>query len=192
MEIVMPGLPGLALIAALCLTVAPAGAQSRPPESAGKIKKVLLYDKVGINEYTPTLGMAAVKTSLARLAFAKGFEVVQLSDDAGLTLEYLKQFQVIVWNNNTGNAVPSAMARQAVLDYLDQGGGWMLICFAAAHKDAWPGLAERLGTQFTETGSADTAEVVLNPAVRAHGELKWMVQGFPEVFKLKDSLVLIL
>jgi hypothetical protein len=100
-------------------------------------------------------------------------------------LEYLKQFQVIVWNNNTGNAVPSVMARQAVLDYVDQGGGWMLICFAGDHKDAWPGLAERLGTKIAHW-SPGSAEVVLDPAARAHGELNWMVQGFPAVFRLKD------
>ena len=90
-------LPGLAWMAALCLGFVPASAQSKPPESASKVKKVLLYDKVGVGEYSPP-GIAAIKTSLSRLAFAKGFELVHLSDDAGITLEYLKQFQVIVWN----------------------------------------------------------------------------------------------
>jgi hypothetical protein len=186
MNIGMPGLPGLAMITALCLSFAPAGAQTKPPESASKIKKVLLYDKIGREEYSPMDGIAAVKSSLSSLASAKGFELFHLRDDAGITLEYLKQFQVIVWNNNIGNAVPSAIARQAVIDYVDQGGGWMLICFAAYHNDIWPGLTERLGTKFSDWGSIDTGEVVLDTAARAHGELKWMVQGFPEVFKLKD------
>ena len=103
-------------------------------------------------------------------------------------MEYLKQFQVIVWNNNTNGAssVPSATARQAVLDYVDQGGGWMLICFAGDHHDTWPGLTERLGTKFSLHAKIDTREVVLDTAARAHGELKWMMQGFPEVFELND------
>src|SRR4051812_35200330 len=98
MKIVMPGLPGLALMAALCLVSAPAGAQTKPPESISKIKKVLLYNKIG--GWMDLDGIADVKAAFSTLAAAKGFELVQSAEDLGITLDYLKQFQVIVWNNN--------------------------------------------------------------------------------------------
>jgi hypothetical protein len=186
MKIGMLGLPGLALMTALCLSLAPVGAQTKPPESASKIKKVLLYNKVG--GWVAEIGIADVKRTFSNLSEAKGFELVQLDDVAKITLDYLKQFQVIVWNNNTNGAasVPSAAARQAVLDYVDQGGGWMLICNAGDHQNTWPGLTERMGTMFTLHAKVDRAEVVLDGAASAHGELKWMLEGFPKVFELND------
>jgi hypothetical protein len=186
MKFGMPGLPGLALMAALCLGLAPAGAQAKPAESTSKIKKVLLYNKIG--GWMAVDGIADVKAAFSTLAAAKGFELVQLDEDVGITLEYLKQFQVIVWNNNTNGlySMPSATARQAVLDYVDQGGGWMLICNAGDHQNTWPGLAERIGTGFMAHFNIGYGEVVLDRAASAHGELKWMVEGFPEVFQLND------
>lgn len=173
-------------MAALCLSSTPATAQTKPPESTSKVKKVLLYNKAGgwVNEF----GIPEVKAAFSKLASAKGFELVQLDSDTVITLEFLKQFQAIVWNNNNngGASVPRAKARQAVLDYVDQGGGWMLICFAGDHQNTWPGLAERLGTTFTTFAKIDRGEVVLDTAASAHGELKWMVDGFPDVFELND------
>lgn len=186
MKIRLLGLPGLALMAALCLSFAPVEAQTKPPEATSKVKKVLLYNKAGgwVNEF----GITEVNAVFSKLAAAKGFDVDQLDEDANITLEYLKQYQVIVWNNNTngGSSVPSLTARQAVLDYVEQGGGWMLICFAGDHMNTWPGLADRLGTTLATIGSFDSAEVVLDEAAKAHGELKWMVEGFPDVFELND------
>lgn len=172
--------------ASLCLGLGAALAQTKPPESTSKVKKVLLYNKIG--GWMGITGIAEVKSVFSRLSEAKGFELVQLSEDADITLDYLKQFQVIVWNNNTNGAasVPSSVARLAILDYLDQGGGWMLIHNAGDHGGTWPGLAEALGTGFSRTGFNGQAEVVLDSAGRKHGELKWMLDGFPDVFTLED------
>lgn len=101
---------------------------------------------------------------MASMASAKGFDLVEVANDSGITWEFLRQFQVIIWNNNNGGAasVPSSLARQAVLDYLDQGGGWMLIHGAADHGDSWSGLKTVLGTKFATQAQQGTAEMVLD------------------------------
>jgi hypothetical protein len=115
--------PVAALCFFLCLGSATADAQTKSLESSSKVKKVLLYNRVG-GWLTPD-GHAAIKGAFSHLAATKGFELVQLGADYDITLDYLKQYQVIVWNNNSngGLSVPSLSARQAILDYLDQGGG---------------------------------------------------------------------
>lgn len=179
-------MPLFAVLAASWLCLMSAAAQTKPPESASKVKKVLLYNKIG--GWMGATGIEAVKAVFTDLSAKKGFELVQLADASVITLDYLNQFQVIVWNNNTDGAasVPSAAARQAVLDYLDQGGGWVLIHNAGDHGGTWPGLTERLGTGFSYTGKNGRAEVVLDEAGRNHKELKWMMEGFPETFPLED------
>jgi hypothetical protein len=181
------GLSALATLSVLCLGLTPALAQTKPPESASKLKKVLVYNKIG--GFVHMHGIAEVKEVFSKLSAAKGFEVVQLQDDTVITLDYLKQFQVIVWNNNTDGAksVPSSIARQAVLDYLDQGGGWMLICNAGDHSDSWAGLKDRMGAKFVRHAKSDRGEVVMDEDAMAHRELKWMAEGFPDVFELKDE-----
>lgn len=186
MKIGTQKLPGFAVMAALCLCIAPAAAQTKPPESTSKVKKVLLYNKIG--GWTSVDGTAEVKAAFSKLAASKGFELVQSADDGSITLDYLKQFQVIVWNNNSngGSSMPSTAARQAVLDYVNQGGGWMLIHRAADHSDTWIELTMALGTKMVVHGTVGTAQVVLDSAARDHRELKWMLQGFPDAFELND------
>jgi uncharacterized protein len=170
----------------LGLSINPVFAQDKPPESDSKVKRVLLYNKIG--GWVSVNGIADVKAAFTRLAGTKGFELVQSENVTDLTLENLKKFQAIVWNNNTNGAasVPSAEARQAVLDYLDQGGGWLLICGAGDHSDTWPALRERMGTKFSRHSATNRAEVLLDSAAKAHRELKWMVEGFPNTIELND------
>jgi len=104
-----------AAVAALCLELGsvPASAQAKPAESTSKVKKVMLYNRIG--GWPHTDGIADVKSVMTKLAAAKGFQLTQVADDVGITLDYLKQFQVIVWNNNTngGSSMPSSTARSS-------------------------------------------------------------------------------
>lgn len=186
MKFRQPRLPVFAALVAMGLCHGLIDAQTKPSESTSKVKKVMLYNKIG--GWVAVDGVAAVKAAFSKLSEAKNFELVQLDDDSLITLDYLKQFQAIVWNNNTNGtgSVPRAKARQAVMDYLNQGGGWMLICWAGDHGDTWPGLAETMGTKFDLDGMIDRGEVVLDSAASLHRELKWMVDGFPHVFELND------
>jgi uncharacterized protein len=97
-----------------------------------------------------------------------------------LTDTYLKDFQVIIWDNNVGNAVPSTAARDAVIKYVNDGGGWLLVHGAGDHQDAWPALKDAMQTKFSDHGSQGPADLVLDKEGFAHKELKWMMNGWPE------------
>jgi len=174
----------------LCLGLGaiPASAQvTKPAESTSKIKRVLLYNKIGA--WVHTDGISDVKTVLTRLAAAKGFQLVQLENESNITLNYLKGFQVIVWNNNTDGAksVSNVTARAAIIDYVNQGGGWLLIHGAGDHYDTWAELKNTIGTKFTRHGAQGPAEAVLDNDAKAHKELKYMVQTMPATIRLTDE-----
>jgi hypothetical protein len=101
----------IAALAALCLCLSPTFAQTKPLESTTKIKKVLLYNKIG--GWIADSGISAVQSTFSKLATDYDFDLAQLDEDSVITLDYLKQFQVIVWNNNTHGAasIPSSSAR---------------------------------------------------------------------------------
>jgi type 1 glutamine amidotransferase len=174
----------------LCLGLGaiPASAQAtKPAESTSKVKKVLLYNKIG--DWVHVDGIADVKSVMTRLAAAKGFQLTQLDNEANITLNYLKGFNVIVWNNNTDGAksVVNTTARTAIMDYVNQGGGWLLIHGAGDHKDSWVELKNTIGTRFTRHGAQGPAEAVIDTAAKNHKELKFMVETAPPVFKLTDE-----
>lgn len=182
-------LSAVAVAGSMCLGlgVVPASAQTKPPESATKVKKVLLYNKIG--GWVHVDGSADVKTVMTRLAAKKGFQLTQLADDGSITLDFLKGFQVIVWNNNTngGSSVPSSSARTAVLNYVNQGGGWLLIHGAGDHGDSWAELRSAMGTKFTTHGAQGAAEAVIDNAAKQHPELKFAVEGLPATIRLTDE-----
>jgi|GEM_PF-1116510 len=164
-----------------------ASAPVKPADSATKIKRVLLYNKVG--GWVHVDGLTGVQNVFRQVADAKGFELVELADDGAITLPYLQQFQVIVWNNNTNGlaSVPNPEARQAILDYVDQGGGWMLIHGAGDHLDTWGGLDSALGTKMAYHGKIGRGEIVMDTSASVHPELKWMVAEMPPYFELSDQ-----
>lgn len=184
-------LSAIAAASALCFGLAPAlgvaQAQTKPAESTTKVKKVLLYNKIG--GWVHTDGIRDIQTVLPRLAAAKGFQLTQLADEGSLTLDFLKTFQVIVWNNNTNGSgsVPSVAARQAILNYVNQGGGWLLLHGAGDHGNTWTELTTTLGNTFTRHGNQGPAEAVIDPDAKAHKELKWMVEGLPAAIRLTDE-----
>jgi type 1 glutamine amidotransferase len=169
------------------MTSSPILGQAKPADSKSKVKKVLLYNKIG--GWVHVDGRKDVTTVLTNLSKSKGFTLTILEDDAAITLDFLKTFQVIVWDNNTdgGKSVPSLAARKAVIDYVNQGGGWYLIHGAADHQNSWPELLTTLGTTFTIHGLQGKADAILDPAAKADKELKWMVEGTPEKITLTDE-----
>jgi type 1 glutamine amidotransferase len=169
------------------MAASPILGQVKPADSKSKVKKVLLYNKIG--GWVHVDGRKDVTTVLTNLSKSKGFALTVLEDDAAITLDFLKTFQAIVWDNNTdgGKSVPSVTARKAVIDYVNQGGGWYLIHGAADHQNSWPELLTTLGTTFTIHGLQGKADAILDPAAKADKELKWMVEGTPEKITLTDE-----
>ena len=173
----------LPLLASLGITIlaamSPTLGQSKPPESASKVKKVLLYNYVG--GWFSEKGVAGVKSVMNSLASEKGFELVETENPKELTSEYLNQFQVLVWNNNMNarESVPDSAARNAIIDYLRRGGGWMLIGIAGDHFENWPALDSIMGTTVIQFGSKGSAELVLDSAAGSEEEIKWMIPDLP-------------
>ncbi len=161
--------------------MAPVFAQGvKPAESTSKVKKVLRFSKVGSGEYIHTDGQRDLLATLNSLATSKGFTLTNQSNDAVLTESYLKDFQVIIWDNNVGNAVTSTANRDAVIKYVNDGGGWLLVHGAGDHKDAWPALKDALQTKFSGHGAQGPGDVVMDKQGLAHKELKWMMSGWAE------------
>jgi len=160
---------------------------TKPAESTSKVKKVLLYNKWA--DYKHEFGIADVKTVLGRLATSKNFTLTQLEDDGSITPDFLKQFQVIVWNNNVNGAqsVPSTSARTAIINYVKAGGGWLLIHGAGDHRDTWVDLRTAIGTKFTEHGNQGNADAIRDPDALKHPEMKFIVQDLPATIRLRDE-----
>ncbi len=164
-----------------------ASAQTSPPESTSKVKRVLLYNKVG--GWMEPLAIPEVNAVFKQMAEAKGFELDSLTDDNQLTPEFLKKYQVIIWNNNTNGraSVPTASARDAVAEYVHQGGGWLLIRWAADHNDTWPQLQDMLGAKFTNHPLPGKADLVSDSGAKRHPELKHVLAAIPESIRLTDQ-----
>ncbi len=169
----------MAVILGLC-AAAPTLAQTKPPESATRVKKVLRFYKVGPGEYIHTDGQRDLEATLKTLSTSKGFELVHSNNDAQLTASYLSQFQVIVWDNNVnaGTSVGSVASREAVINYVNGGGGWLLVHGAGDHKDSWEAFKNAMQTKFSSHGAQGAADFVLDPEGLAHKELKWMMSGW--------------
>jgi uncharacterized protein len=176
-------LAGLGMGASLALADLP----NKPPETTSKVKKVLLYNKIG--GWVHTDGIADVKAVMTKLAAAKKFQLTQIEDESPITLEYLKGFNVIIWNNNTNGAssVPSTNARKAILDYLNGGGGWFLIHGAGDHGDTWTELKQTMGTKFSTHGSQGDGLLVVDSAGRKHKEMKYITGAITANIRLKDE-----
>jgi Trehalose utilisation len=181
---------GIALYLAMAFVAAAtnaATANTPPPESTSKVKRVLLYNKIG--GWRAVDGIANVNQYMASLAQAKGFVLDTLSDETSLTLEFLKQYQVIIWNNNTNGAatVPLASARQAIIDYVNQGGSWFLIGLAGDHANSWKDLSAMLGTSFAYWTSGGIATMQVDSSALAHPELRYVIGSIPHSIVLHDT-----
>ena len=168
----------IGLAFAACISV-PSHSQTKPAESTSKLKKVLHYTKCG--GWLHVDGQKDLTEVLDVLSKKHGFKVVQTEDMAQLNLENLKTYSTIIWDNNVdgGASVPDETARKAVLDYVAQGGGWLLVHGAGDHRESWDGLKNVMGTQFTTHGDQGAGDIIYDREAKAHKELKYMVQDLP-------------
>ena len=78
-----------------------------------------------------------------KLSYGEGFTHRTVTTMQGMTVDSLKQYDVIVWLNFS----PGRNERQAFQEYMEQGGGWIGF-HAAAYNDVrtqWPWYNEFLG-----------------------------------------------
>jgi type 1 glutamine amidotransferase len=171
------------------LLITPTFSQIKPAASTSKLKRVLHYRYVGWF-YKHTEGQKDLTDVLNFLAKTKGFEVVIADNVVAINPANLKTFQAIVWDNNIDglNSIPDAASRQAVLDYVNGGGGWVIVHGAGDHKHTWAPLQELLKTEFTHHGDFGPGDITIDAEAIKDKELKWMVKDLPPKIRLtKDE-----
>ncbi|NBC25363.1 MAG: hypothetical protein GVY08_00740 [Bacteroidetes bacterium] len=109
-------------------------------------KKVLVYTKNGegyVHENIP-YSVEAIR----KLGRENGF-MVDVSDDPGLfTIENLKQYDGLIFSNTNNEAFDTASQREALQQYIQQGGGFMGIHSASGSERDWPWFSKLVGGNF--------------------------------------------
>lgn len=120
-----------------------------PPKlpKADRRPAVLVFEK--ITGYREDASVAAADKALVEMAARRGWSITSTSNGAVFNPEQLRPYDVVVWNNVSGDAL-TLPQRKAFQAYLAQGGG-----FAGIHGSAgdftylWPWYRDVLiGTQF--------------------------------------------
>lgn len=96
-------------------TVAPAIPDMKRPA-------VLVLNKT--NGFIHVDGIPAADAMLKRIARAQGWDLFISNNGATHNAEELKKFDLVVWNNVSGDVLTSEQ-RQALQQWLQQGGGWV-------------------------------------------------------------------
>jgi type 1 glutamine amidotransferase len=123
---------------------------SQPPILPSQITRpaALVFDKINGFRDEPSVASAAL--ALHRIAQRRGFTLVTTNNGAVFTARQLARFDVVIWNNVSGDALTLAQ-RKAFKDWIERGGG-----FAGMHGAGgdpvyfWDWYADKLlGARFT-------------------------------------------
>ncbi len=115
------------------------------PEMNGDIA-VLVFSKTG--SFIHKEAIPAAEAMFATLAQKNDWSVFVTENGAVHNPEDLAKFDVIVWNNSTGDLL-NAEQQQAMITYLENGGGWIGIHGAGDTSSSWPWQNETLiGAEF--------------------------------------------
>lgn len=141
---------------------------------------VLVFSKT--NGFRHKEAIPVAKQVLAELVESQGWEVLVTDNAAVHSPELLSQFDVVIWNNVSGDVL-TAEQRQALKDWLSAGGGWLGIHASGGDFSyQWDWYVDTLiGAQFvghTMRPQFQDAEVLVdNPALAltAHLPRPWLV-----------------
>ncbi len=104
--------------------------------------RILVFNKVVGFDHGPVVGVAT--EAIRDIGNELGWGVVVTSSAAVFTPEVLSQFDLVIWNNNYGDALTLSQ-REAYRDYIIGGGGYLGIHAAGNHWfDIWPWYQETL------------------------------------------------
>lgn len=147
-------------------------------DAQSKLKKVLIYTNCG--GFVHTDGIRGGNNLIKLLGTENGFTVEETGDALKLNAANLKQYNVVVFNNNTGLSVPGAAEQAAFKSYMEQGGGWFGIHGALDHSGAsWQWYYDFAGTQFASHSPVQKATVKVDPEVKANPELSDILKAMP-------------
>jgi len=144
---------------------------------------VLVFTKT--NGYIHAQAIPAVNTLFQELAREHGYSIYTTDNGAVINARDLKQFDVVIWNNNTGDVL-TADQQQAFQSWLEHGGKWLGLHGASGDHFQWRWFVDEvIGATFnahTMTPPHPRAKLVFEQ--RNHPALA----GLPESFWLTDEL----
>ncbi|MDR9366318.1 MAG: DUF6807 family protein [Balneolaceae bacterium] len=149
-------------------------------------KKVLLYTKNGEGYVHDNIPYSV--DAINKLGQENGF-MVDVSDDPGLfTIENLKQYDALIFSNTNNEAFDTASQREALQQYIRQGGGFMGIHSASGSERDWPWFSKLVGGNFERHAPRQDFTVeVLDPTHTSTYFLphRWEIQD-DECYYLKE------
>ncbi len=151
-------------------------------DAPADVRKLLVLSKsTGFVHKSTDAGIVAIQ----KLAEKTGAFSVELTDaPEDFTLTNLQQYDALVLNNNTGieNFLRAAVQRQALEQYVQEGGG--LVAIHAASDGGWDQYTEMIGGRFAghPWGAGDTWSFVNEDRACA------CTNHYPELFRFKDEV----
>jgi uncharacterized protein len=109
-------------------------------------KKVLIYTHNGKGYVHENI--AASVEALKKLSAKNGLEVESTDDPAVFTSDNLKKFSCIIFSNTNNEAFDTESQKQAFVEYIHNGGGFMGIHSASGSERTWPWFSSMLGGKF--------------------------------------------
>jgi len=109
-------------------------------------KRVLIYTHNGkgyVHENIPSSVEA-----LKKLCSENGYTAESTEDPAVFTAENLKKFNCIIFSNTNNEAFETESQKQAFVDYIHSGGGFIGIHSASGSERQWPWFWAMLGGKF--------------------------------------------
>ncbi len=142
---------------------------------------LVLYKTSG---YVHTEAIPAANALLTELAAERGYAIYITDNGAVINPEQLSQFDILVWNNNTGSIL-SADQQRHFRDWLESGGHWLGLHSASDNHFSWDWYVDEvIGAAFngaTRIPQQPRAQLVFEN--RQHAVLS----GLPEFLWLSDE-----
>lgn len=144
--------------------------ETTPPRLPAELKDtaVLIFSKT--NGFRDDAAVAAANKALAGLARARGWSAVTTENGAVFNPRDLARFDAVVWNNTSGDVL-TAEQKQAFIDYLNRGGGFVGVHGAGGDPIyRWRWYVESLiGAQFKgHTSKPHIQPAIINVEDRVH------------------------
>ncbi len=146
--------------------------------------QVLIYQK--INGYDHGESVTAATENLSKLAKEMGYGVSVSAKGSAFTPENLSEFDVVIWNNVSGDTLTLSQ-RKAFEDYMNNGGGFLGIHASAGDSVYfWDWYRDVLiGAQFIGHPGDDNWFQDASLDVTRHGT--GVAEGIPDRWELNDE-----
>ncbi len=144
---------------------------------------ILLFEK--INGYRDGPSVEAASKALKTMAAEHGWALVQTENGAVMTPELLSHFDLVIWNNISGDVL-TLTQRQAFIDYIRAGGGFLGIHGSGGDPMyLWDWYVDELiGARFIgHTKSPQFQDATVN----IHENRTGIGKGMPAGFSMNDE-----